>query len=138
MVTTMTTVGYGDMQGDTTIERIYLVFMMMFGGFIFSMLTGSLSSILSSMDQNEAALAEKMLYLNRLQSQYGLNPELYNEIKKTLNYDCKMAVEELSRFISTLPPQLKVSVAINMYRNTFETHKFFNGLKNTRLLTTMG
>ena len=90
------------------------------------------------MDQNEAALAEKMLYLNRLQSQYGLNPELYNEIKKTLNYDCKMAVEELSRFISTLPPQLKVSVAINMYRNTFETHKFFNGLKNTRLLTTMG
>ena len=62
----MTTVGYGDMSGDTTIERIYLIIVMMFGGFIFSMLTGSLSSILASLDQNEAALAEKMLYLNRL------------------------------------------------------------------------
>ena len=102
------------------------------------MLTGSLSSILQSMDQSNAALAEKMLYLNRLQNQYGVGGELYNEIKKTLNYDSKMAVAELSNFIEQLPPQLKVSVAITMYKETFDTHTFFIGMKNTQLLTIMG
>ena len=138
VTTTMTTVGYGDMSGKTGVEQVYLIIMMMSGGFIFSMLTGSLSSILQSMDQSNAALAEKMLYLNRLQNQYGVGGELYNEIKKTLNYDSKMAVAELSNFIEQLPPQLKVSVAITMYKETFDTHTFFIGMKNTQLLTIMG
>lgn len=46
VTTTMTTVGYGDMSGKTGVEQVYLIIMMMSGGFIFSMLTGSLSSIL--------------------------------------------------------------------------------------------
>ena len=115
----MTTVGYGDMSASTFIEQVYCVLLMMFGTFIFSMLTGSLSSILSSMDQSNAQLEEKMLYLNRLQSQYGLGIDLYNEIKKSLNYDNKMAVAELSKFIDQLPPQLKISVALTMYNRTF-------------------
>ncbi len=62
----MTTVGYGDFYPVTEAERWYGIFLMIFGGFVFSLITGSLSSILSSVDASNAALNEKMLYLNRL------------------------------------------------------------------------
>jgi len=66
VVTTMTTVGYGDMSAGTIYEQIYLAILMMVGVFIFSLVTGSLASILASMDNMNAALTEKIMFLNRL------------------------------------------------------------------------
>jgi hypothetical protein len=42
----MTTVGYGDMRAWSTVERVYLIFMMMCGVFVFSGFQGSLTSII--------------------------------------------------------------------------------------------
>ena len=68
VVATMTTVGYGDMHAWSNFERIYLIFMMMCGVFVFSAFQGSLTSILQTMDQSNAQLEEKMLQLNKLSS----------------------------------------------------------------------
>ena len=56
VVTTMTTVGYGDLSGSTIPEQLYLIIMMMLGVFIFSMIQGSLTSILQSVDSSNAEL----------------------------------------------------------------------------------
>ena len=66
VVTTMTTVGYGDYSAHTLIEQIYVVFLMMAGVFVFSIVTGSLASILASMDNENAAYTEKVMFLTRL------------------------------------------------------------------------
>ena len=52
-----------------------------------------------------------------------------------MQYNSRMATEELSKFIECLPPGLQESVAITMYKETFEKHRFFVGLRNTKLLT---
>jgi len=52
-----------------------------------------------------------------------------------MKYNSSMATEELFAFIEQLPPNLKVSVAITMYKETFENHRFFIGLRNMKLLT---
>lgn len=49
-MTTMTTVGYGDMSGHTLTEHIFCVVLMLFGVFFFSTVSGSLASVLSSID----------------------------------------------------------------------------------------
>ena len=51
IVTTMTTVGYGDMSADTVLEQFYCVILMLVGVFVFSVVSGSLASILASFDQ---------------------------------------------------------------------------------------
>ena len=56
IVTTMTTVGYGDFSGHTFYEQIYCIILMLTGVFIFSMVSGSLASILASFDQTNADL----------------------------------------------------------------------------------
>jgi hypothetical protein len=44
----------------------------------------------------------------------------------------------LANFVETLPPQLRIAVSIHIYKKTFNTHPFFRGLSNRRLLSYMG
>lgn len=66
VVTTMTTVGYGDMSAGTTVEQFYIVILMLCGVFVFSLVTASLASIVASMDSDNAHLTEKVNFLNRI------------------------------------------------------------------------
>ena len=60
----------------------------MIGGvIIFTFITGSLSSILTANDSTKAILSEKIIFLNKLSSQFKIPSPLYNEIKKAVNYD---------------------------------------------------
>ena len=68
MVTTMTTVGYGDMPISTLQEQVFCTLLMMVGVTFFSMISGSLASILVSMDQTDADVSQKLMFLNRLQA----------------------------------------------------------------------
>ena len=49
-VTTFTTVGYGDIHATNTTERLLVIFFMIGGVFAFSFATGTLTSILTSLD----------------------------------------------------------------------------------------
>jgi hypothetical protein len=49
-----------------------------------------------------------------------------------------MAMVGLADFVETLPPQLKIAVALFMHKKTFTTHPFFKELGNQRLLSFIG
>lgn len=66
-VTTMTTVGYGDMSANTTYERFFCIVLMVIGVVCFTFISGSLSSVLSNYDSTNANLQEKLMQLNKLQ-----------------------------------------------------------------------
>ena len=135
IVTTMTTVGYGDMYATTVKEQFFCVYLMLFGVFYFSMISGSLTSILSSLDQSSAELEKKVLFLARLQTKFALPPQLVDEIKRSLSYDNRQATNGLVDFIQSLCPQLRIAVTMSMYSESFNKHEAFKELKNRRLLT---
>ena len=56
VVTTISTVGYGDMSASTDLERFYCIILMLIGVSIFTFISGALSSILSNYDNSQAAL----------------------------------------------------------------------------------
>lgn len=59
-ITTITTVGYGDISGGTMVEKIGAIILMLLGVISFSVASASLYSIFDSYDKGEAALREKM------------------------------------------------------------------------------
>ena len=65
-VTTIMTVGYGDITPDSVSEKIITVMLMLIGVVLFSYATGSISSIISSADSEDARLKEKMETLKEL------------------------------------------------------------------------
>ena len=52
VVTTISTVGYGDMSASTDLERLYCIILMLTGVSIFTFISGALSSILSNYDNS--------------------------------------------------------------------------------------
>lgn len=54
IVTTTSTVGYGDLSASTSIERIFCILIMLAGVTSFTFISGSLSSVLSNYDSSQA------------------------------------------------------------------------------------
>ena len=72
-VTTIVTVGYGDITAISSGEKLVAVFLMLIGVIAFSFATGALGNILANYDSSEAKLKEKMTTLNELQIKYAIN-----------------------------------------------------------------
>lgn len=84
VITTITTVGYGDISGFNELEKIFCCILMILGVISFSFATGSLSSILTQQDSNAAKMKEDLNTLEKINSQYQISPQLFDEIKKMI------------------------------------------------------
>ena len=80
-VTTITTVGYGDIAGVTTVEKVFCIFIMLIGVIAFSFFSGSLASIIQNYDISNAKFQDKLESLNRIQKNYLLPLDLYMKLK---------------------------------------------------------
>ena len=58
--TTMTTVGYGDISATTIAERLFAIVGMIAGGFVFSLLIGSVAGVMSASKRREVAMQTKL------------------------------------------------------------------------------
>lgn len=95
-VTTIVTVGYGDITAINATEKIVAVFLMIIGVIAFSFATGALSSIIANIDQSEAILKEKMATLQDIEFEYKINKRLYNNLVKSIRYDQSKKSKDLS------------------------------------------
>jgi Ion channel len=66
-MTTMLTIGFGDIVAQNMSEKLFTMLLMCVGILSFSFATGTLSSIIISYDHKEAALKEKITTLNTIQ-----------------------------------------------------------------------
>lgn len=86
-ISTITTVGYGDLHAINVLERAISITIMIIGVISFSFATGSLSSILQNYDQANAKLQERIQILNRIFKEHHLPLELYERLKQAVKYD---------------------------------------------------
>lgn len=126
-ITTITTVGYGDISGGNNLERAFCSIVMIVGVFAFSFANGSLASIMSNYDQSNASYIEKMEILNKIYKQYNLPDELHIRIQKSINYEKKKDLHELNCFVEDLPHALKVELSLYIYEERYNKISFFLG-----------
>ena len=67
-ITTITTVGYGDISATNLLEMVFSSVMMLIGVVSFSFANGALASIISDSDTNNAHYQEKLSILEKLKS----------------------------------------------------------------------
>ena len=80
-VTTITTVGYGDISGGTKTEKVFCIFIQVVGVIAFSIASGSLASIITSYDTKNAKLEQRLQKLKKMYKDYSLPIELYGKIR---------------------------------------------------------
>lgn len=83
-ITTITTVGYGDVSGFSSVERCFCIFLMLLGVISFSFATGFLSTMLNQYDSAEKEFREDLKLLEEMKQDYDLSQSTYDQIKQVL------------------------------------------------------
>jgi hypothetical protein len=103
-MTTITTVGYGDISGHSMTERVVCIFLHLIGVLSYSFASGSLTSILTNYDQINEKNQKKIEILNRLFRENNLTPDLYYKLKESIDkQDNETEKTEIVDFLNDLP-----------------------------------
>lgn len=70
VITTLSTVGYGDLSANNVSERIFCILLMIGGTVWFSYINGTIFGLLQTCDESEAALEAKYTFLDTLNNEY--------------------------------------------------------------------
>jgi hypothetical protein len=124
-LTTVTTVGYGDVNAGTTIERVYNLFIMSFGVLMYSFAIGSLSSIVSTLDAKTAEMNQKLQILSSIKKEFNLDQEIYDKVRKVIKYDLSRNQKDKMNFLQELPNKLRIELSQIMHDKVIQNLYFF-------------
>lgn len=128
-VTTITTVGYGDISGGTDTEKVFCIFIQVIGVIGSSVASGTLASIMTSYDSKNAILSSKLTKLKKLKSDFNLPLELYGQITQSLTVNYGQIDQDLFTFVEELPHNLKIQVSYYLHQETYKTIHFLQDKK---------
>jgi hypothetical protein len=121
IVTTLTSVGYGDIVPVTNIQRLYAIFIQVLGIGVFGYLIGNVVKVLSKKDAVMNQYIENVELLTTALKRRDLSKSLQKRILDYYAYcrDEKMGYDE-SVFLQSLPESLKTEVALNLKKEFIE------------------
>ena len=119
-ITTMTTVGYGDISGTNTGERIVCCILMIMGVLFFTYVSGTITNIITNEEEENKKYQEKKMHLQKLYKKHGKNmrSELYIELMHSIKFSSNNDMDEFNDFIETLPTKLKNECILLIHRPT--------------------
>ncbi len=125
-ITTLTTVGYGDILPENNAQKIYAMFVQVLGFGVFGFLIGTIASVLMKKDPAKTKYTENIENLTSLLHYRSLPGNLRKRIvdfytymwKKRLGYD-----ETL--FLDSLPENLQTEAALHLKKDVIEKISLF-------------
>lgn len=124
-MTTITTVGYGDIRGNSTTERVICIFLHLIGVLSYSFASGSLTSIITNYDKINEANREKQNILQRIFKEHNLPPKIYYELKNFIKSSEGMKdMDEINEYLNDLPYRLRIRTSLYLYKDAYENVNF--------------
>ena len=125
VLTTIITVGYGDVIVENNTERIFDLFLMVFGVCIYSCVISILSSLFEEWQENEFEKTKEITVLDKLYNKYIFSNSLYTKILRFLKR--KMVIDSTSKsfLINSLPIHYKSTLLYEINKNYLSRLNFF-------------
>ncbi|AOP36121.1 cyclic nucleotide-binding protein [Leptospira tipperaryensis] len=127
-VTTLATVGYGDIVPVNTNQRIYATLVMMLGAGVYATVIGNIASILGNLDLVRAAQIKRMSQVDSFLRARNLPFGIRRKIRDYYMYIMERGWGENEReLLSDLPVSLQRDVKIHLHRGLLEKVPFLQG-----------
>ena len=126
-VTTVATVGYGEIVSTNNMERLANSCIMLLGVLIYSYMVGSLTNVISSLDSRKAKLTKHLESLSELAKEYQLGKAFYSRLTNAVEYEHKNNHKELDNLVASLPSHLKTQLLVIIHKKKIENNAFFEG-----------
>ena len=128
-ITTITTVGYGDVVGTNTLERLVSIINEVVGVIIFSIIISKLANIASLNDLNDA---EHLEYMNKfaliedIDTRFEMSLDLKNKLIGHIKEDIQDDLQDINDFRKNLPQKYQTQLILLMYKNIYQNLDFFS------------
>jgi CRP-like cAMP-binding protein len=126
-VTTLTTVGYGDIYPKNQPERIFAFVIMIVGIISYSYTVSSISNLFSTFNTRQALLDQKLDLLNTLSRKLKLSHRFHMRLSIAVQYEHRNHDKEVDMIIEDLPANLSQKLIQMIYSEKIENNSFFEG-----------
>ncbi len=131
IITTVTTVGYGDLTCVTPIEKLFGLFMEIVGIFAYSFALTSISNYVKVLSDKNEEFHQKCEILDDIRLSYPeLSDDLYTRIHRYLKSNLFNDKKDKKLIINSLPITLKNTLVCHMYEPIIKNFVFFKNFNN--------
>jgi len=125
-LTTVTSVGYGDILAMNDAERVYVIFMEFTGAYIFAMIIGALTTVVTSIDINARNMAEQLDAVASFIEVRKFPNKLGRRVRRHFRqyYALKSAIDE-AKIFSELSTPLRREVSEFLVKDLMGPDSFF-------------
>lgn len=118
-VTTLTTVGFGDITPETPPEMLVATLMMFTGASLYAFAVGNVVSIISDLDQGRLAHSNRQSAISVYLKRYGVDPEICHRVRRFNDYQWarNRGVQPMTMF-ENLPTELHSEVMLAILRDS--------------------
>ena len=116
-MTTLTTVGYGDISATNGFEIVYGIFIIIIGTCVYSWTLTNISNYIKKNNEKYVDYEGKMKILREIKIEYpNIGKGLYLRIKRYLNYNKFEHKYNLKFILESLPSSLQNNLIIEIYK----------------------
>ena len=131
-MTTLTTVGYGDISATNDLEKFYGIFVLIVGTCAYSWILTNISNYIKKNNEKFIDFEEKMKVLNEIKLEYSnFGQDLYNRIARYLNYNKSEYKCNLKFILESLPSSIQNNLIIEIYKPIIKNFQFFKSFENS-------
>lgn len=135
-ITTLTTVGYGDLLPDkeSSLQLTFVIVLELIGAAIYGFIIGNIANLIANIDIAKSQHKEKVDKMNSFLKYHAVPERLTMKVNDYYAYlwDSRRGYEERN-VINDLPLSLKTSVSIQINRDMIEKVPIFKGASNAML-----
>lgn len=124
-ITTLATVGYGDIVPGNTLGRVYNSTVMLLGVVFYSYIIGTVTGVLGDLDRRQGKLTSRLSALQDISSQFQISKKFFLQLKSALEQDQYRARKDRQDVLSSLPRKLAARLTFVMHRKLLLHNRFF-------------
>ena len=134
-LSTLSTIGYGDLVPKNTSERIFVIFIILFGVAMFSYVLGEFNDLIISYNSRHAYLNigsnldSWILLLKKFSKNYPLEESViegfYSNTLFIWKYDRNKNMTKNDQYLSVLPKSFRMTLMDVLWRDVFDNFSYF-------------
>ena len=132
LITTVTSVGYGDITGNSINEFIFQIILLIIGIIAYSWLISAISNYVKEKNEQNDLFNQKIAILDEIKFEHPkLTKDLYDKIYLHLEYINLKHKKDKSSLLDSLPNSVHKPLLYEMYKPIIENFIFFKNFKNS-------
>ena len=129
-LTTIITVGYGDVTGVSYNERLYTIVLMILGVCLYSCVLSILSSLFEDFQTKEKNNKKNIYLLDEIRNKYHIPNEIYHKVLRYLKYTSLINSKDNNLLMDSLPKYYKSALLYEIHGESLNNLNFFKGKSN--------